>query len=65
MTYAPPGWKHYYNPFPQPGDDSPIHHDMIELWRPEWPESRTVNRDNLHPAMNVDGLFWRPASKAR
>ena len=31
----------------------------LEIWRREWPGPIIVTPAEIHPAMNVAGLYWR------
>jgi hypothetical protein len=47
------GWRTYL------GTPPPLDWRYLELWRREWPGTRIVSRDEMHPAMNVADLYWR------
>lgn len=54
-------WRLYANPFTHPLSDFPHTHEWIEIRRQDEPTGRVVRYADLHPAMNVWGLWWRPA----
>lgn len=59
-------WKPFYDPDSayrarEPGHRYPDDYDLVEIMRDSWPEPSVVDPRKLPPAMNVDGLRWRPA----
>lgn len=55
-----------HEPPPIPGDgwhdwcySSPYAHDRVEAMRHDWAEPKTLSPRELHPMMNVSGLYWR------
>lgn len=34
----------------------------LELWRREWGNETRFASEKFHPATNIAGLYWRPAS---
>jgi len=54
-----------------PGDDrdwaywiyrAPVAHFPVEIWKKDWGnETRFLSVNDVHPAMNIHGLWWRPA----
>jgi len=56
QTHPPgTGWRDWMH---QPPYGIP----MVEAWRRSWQRVEVLQPDNLHPAMNVAGLWWRPVS---
>lgn len=57
-------WKPYYSPnvISSPSRDLPSKHDWIEIKSLGEETSRTVRPRDLHEAMNVVDLYWRPAN---
>jgi hypothetical protein len=39
----------------------PWDHKMIQIFREGWDEPQTLRWDEMHPQMNAEGLFWKPA----
>lgn len=50
------GWKPYWFPETHPA----LNWLHIEIWRREWPGPKIVSQAEMHPAMNVYDLYWRP-----
>jgi hypothetical protein len=48
-------WRPYWYPETQP----PPYWLHLEIWRREWPGSRIVTQGEMHPEMNIYGLYWR------
>jgi hypothetical protein len=38
----------------------PLNWLHLQTWRREWPAPRTLHFCEMHPLMNVAGLYWRP-----
>jgi hypothetical protein len=45
--------------------DYPQNYAKIQIFRAGWEEPRTLNWSDIHPAMNVNGLYWRPVKKVQ
>lgn len=52
------GWK----PWCCYSSEAPYDYAAVETWRPLDRETRVIDPANMHPAMNVSSLYWRPAS---
>ena len=52
------GWK----PWRCYSSEAPYDYAEVETWRPFDRETRLVDPANMHPAINVYNLYWRPAS---
>lgn len=53
----PPGghwfyWMGYHPPLIPGGQ-------KVEIWRHGWAKPQTIGAEDLHPAFNVAGLYWR------
>lgn len=59
MDFSKGNWKPVDNPY---GDqkDRPWHHAKVQILRDGWDEIKNVAWSDLHPVMNVSGLYWRP-----
>jgi hypothetical protein len=57
---VPPGrgWRHW-------GDTHPSPSAVVEAWRREWQCVEVLRLADMHPAMNVAGLYWRPLQPPR
>jgi hypothetical protein len=53
------GWIPVFDPWGKP-KDHPRDHKLIQIFRPGWEEPKTLKWDEIHPATNVHGLYWRP-----
>ena len=64
---ARPGaaWRPLWQCWPPGGGHQPFDYDRIEITRREYAAPREVDPNALHPAMNVAGVYWRPAPDAR
>lgn len=40
----------------------PWDHNSIQIFRKEWDEPQTLSWRDIHPALNAEGLLWRPAT---
>lgn len=59
ITKIPSGMRHWCDWAP------PLGLAELEVWREGWADTEVWKRDNIHPAMNVNGLYWRkPQAKA-
>lgn len=61
------GWMDYNQPRPRGAygntplsADSPYAHDWAQIMRPEWDMPKLLRPRDMHPLMNVAGLYWRP-----
>jgi hypothetical protein len=54
------GWRRFRDPYGYQRE-SPYQHRWVWLTRPEWPEPQKANPQELHPALNVEGLWFLPA----
>ena len=55
------GWQDWYDPWS--ADRCPaMRHHKVWIWRREWEAPKAVEPRQLHPAMNVEGLLWKPWS---
>jgi hypothetical protein len=62
QTHAPgTGWRDWCSSIYDP-DWGVYRHRMVEAWRVGWQDVEVLRLDNLHPAFNVAGLWWRPLS---
>jgi hypothetical protein len=56
------GWMEwipdYMNTFPQ--TPRPQNHARVWIWRLDWEFPSVVDPSRLDPAMNVNGLLWKP-----
>jgi len=56
-------WIPVFDPWGNPWGThkkGPRDYDLIELYREDWAEPKTLNWRDVHPATNVMGLYWRP-----
>ena len=53
------GWKPFHDPY-RYHKDSPYLHEWVWLTRAEWDEPQKANPRELHPALNVIGLWFMP-----
>jgi hypothetical protein len=58
---VPPGlgWRHWGDVHPSPLTTT------VEAWRREWQSVEVLRLADMHPAMNVMGLYWRPLQPPR
>jgi hypothetical protein len=67
----PPGdrasWHDWCNwGYPRREDDpSPYQHTYVEAWRREWQAVEVLRVRDMHPAMNVWNLWWRPLQRPK
>lgn len=38
----------------------PLHHGVIELWKPEWPGAEKCMREFTVQLRDINGMWWRP-----
>jgi len=55
------GWLPVINDPWRPQEKRPRDFPVIEIIRKEWDEPQKVAWEDLPLAMNVEGLYWRPA----
>lgn len=41
----------------------PREYRVIQIFRHGWDSPQTLAWEDIHPAMNVNGLYWRPVKK--
>jgi hypothetical protein len=44
---------------------SPYQYALVEAWRREWQCVEVLRLADMHPGMNVAGLYWRPLQPPR
>ena len=57
------GWMPWFTSYEFMRDKSPYAWHQVEIIRMEWDSSQVVTVCEIHPAMNVAGLYWRPIRK--
>jgi hypothetical protein len=62
QTGSPGGGWRYWCDMAWP---SPYQHALVEAWRHEWQSVEVLRLADMHPAMNVAGLYWRPLQPPR
>lgn len=63
-TRPPEGFRMWMDPYQMPGP-RPYHFKIVEIWMEPWrryddTERALIEPNNLHPAYNVGGLWWKP-----
>ncbi len=54
-------WRLWWNGYEyMPGEDTPYHHDVVEIRRPPENKVNMVCPRSLPPWFNIAGLEWRP-----
>lgn len=53
ITKIPSGMRQWAHWAPTLGTET------VEIWREGWADTKVVSMDQIHPQMNVNGLYWR------
>lgn len=65
QTHPPgDGWRDWLYSSLVPSQ-SPYAHHMVEVWRRSWQRVDVLRPADMHPAMNVAGLYWRPMQRPK
>lgn len=54
------GWLPVHDPF-RIQKKRPEDYPEVEMMRAGWPQPKKTPWKEIHPLMNVSGLYWRPA----